>query len=92
MLHLILSAVCVAATESNATYRALADRVEWSRVNNKASYDWPNSTLRHFAPAEAMDVLRGRQRAAFPKELCDTRIPTHTTSTMPGDYSCWKCY
>ena len=60
MRHLLLSAVCVAATDSNATFGALADRVEWSRVNNKASYDWPNSTLRHFSPAEAMDLVRGR--------------------------------
>ena len=44
MRYLFLSAVCVAATESNATLGALADRVEWSRVNNKTSYDWPNST------------------------------------------------
>ena len=61
MRHLLLSAVCVAATDSNATFGALADRVEWTRVNDKASYDWPNSTLRHFSPAEAMDLLRGRQ-------------------------------
>ena len=60
MRHLLLSAVCVAATDSNATFGALADRVEWTRVNDKASYDWPNSTLRHFAPAEAMDLVRGR--------------------------------
>ena len=48
--HLFLSAVGVAAAmdSTNATLGALADRVEWSRVNNKASYDWPNSTLRHF--------------------------------------------
>ena len=57
MRYLFLSAVCVAATESNATLGALADRVEWSRVNNKTSYDWPNSTLRHFSPAEAMEML-----------------------------------
>ena len=56
----MLSAVCVAATDSNATFGALADRVEWTRVNDKASYDWPNSTLRHFSPAEAMDLVRGR--------------------------------
>ena len=60
MRHLLLSAVCVAAMDSNATFGALADRVEWTRVNDKASYDWPNSTLRHFAPAEAMDLVRGR--------------------------------
>ena len=60
MRHLLLSAVCVAATDSNATFGALADRVEWTRVNDKASYDWPNSTLRHFAPVEAMDLVRGR--------------------------------
>ena len=60
MRHLLLSAVCVAATDSNATFGALADRVEWTRVNDKASYDWPNSTLRHFSPAEAFDLLRGR--------------------------------
>ena len=34
MRHLLLSAVCVAATESNATFGALADRVEWTRVND----------------------------------------------------------
>ena len=50
-----------AAKDSNATLGALADRVEWSRgVKNTASYDWPNSTLRHFSPAEAMDLVRGR--------------------------------
>ena len=62
MRHLLLSAVCVtAATESNATFGALADRVEWTRVNDRVSYDWPDSRLRHFSPAEAMDLVRGRQ-------------------------------
>ena len=45
MRHLLLSAVCVAATDSNATFGALADRVEWTRVNDKASYDWPTTFI-----------------------------------------------
>ena len=67
MRHLLLSAVAVASADlsTNATFGALGDRVTWTRDtqhrwSNKASYAWPDKRLRHFAPAEAMDLLRGR--------------------------------
>ena len=82
MRHLLLSAVCVAATDSNATFGALADRVEWTRVNNKASYDWPNSTLRHFAPAEAMDLLRGRHVLVL-----GNSVARHVSSVWKSNFS-----
>ena len=56
----LLSIPCAAAAAPNATFGALADRVVWARINNTGSYDWPGSTLRHFTPVEAFDLLRGR--------------------------------
>ena len=53
----LLSIPCAAAAAPNATFGALADRVVWARVNNKASYDWPDARLRHFSPAEAFDFV-----------------------------------
>lgn len=66
MRHLLLSAVfaAAAADSTNATFGALADRVAWTHVDNKASYAWPDNRLRHFSPAEAMDLLRGRHVSA----------------------------
>ncbi len=58
--RLLCAVGAAAAAATNATFGALADRVVWARVNNKASYDWPDLRLRHFSPAEAMDLLRGR--------------------------------
>jgi hypothetical protein len=65
MRHLLLRAVVAAAADlsPNATFGALGDRVTWTRNtqhrwSNKASYAWPDKRLRHFAPAEAMDLLR----------------------------------
>ena len=56
----LLSIPCAAAAAPNATFGALADRVVWARINGTGSYDWPGSTLRHFTPVEAFDLLRGR--------------------------------
>ena len=56
----LLSIPCAAAAAPNATFGALADHVVWARINDTGSYDWPGSTLRHFTPVEAFDLLRGR--------------------------------
>ena len=56
----LLSIPCAAAAAPNATFGALADHVVWARINGTGSYDWPGSTLRHFTPVEAFDLLRGR--------------------------------
>ena len=49
-----------AAAPTNPTFAALADRVVWARANKTASYAWPDGRLRHFSPAAAMNLLRGR--------------------------------
>lgn len=65
MRHLLLRAVVAATADLSpkVTFGALGDRVIWTRDtqhrwSNKASYTWPDKRLRHFAPAEAMDLLR----------------------------------